>query len=222
MRMLSLCMSFGMFGQCKHQFLTCTLSAHICSLRISSACFERTFPNLKVLLLCREYVLETNVYGQGTHQFLMRILSLWRVCSACLKGQRSVRAPVLDSCAPCTHHFLTCMLSVHISSWCACSVHSLVPYVHTEDIQNEHFKIWKTDVHAEHACMEQFIMIRVHISSWRSHAMHASVFGTLGYPGHVENTHFPIALFLITLMKHLNGKLFADATWFLVLFYQMS
>jgi|LakMenE18May11ns_1017448.scaffolds.fasta_scaffold8270741_1 hypothetical protein len=38
----------------------------------------------------------------------------------------------------------------------------------------------------------------------------------------MEDTHFPRVLFLIILLKHLNGKLIADATWFLVLFYQMS
>jgi hypothetical protein len=188
-----------MFVQCKHQFLTRTLSAHISSLRVSSACFEGTFPNLKVLLLCREYV-----YGQGMHQFLMCILSahisLWRVCSACFEGTA---------------------LSASTSFGLLHSMHSLVPYVHAEDIHNE-LEIWKTDVHAEHACMEMFSMIRVHISSWRAHSVHASVFGPYAHHGHVEDTHFSRALFLITLLKHLNRKLFADATWLLVLFYQMS
>jgi len=49
--------------------------AHISSSGVSSACFEGIFPNLEVLLLCREYELETDVYAQVMHQFLMRILS---------------------------------------------------------------------------------------------------------------------------------------------------
>jgi hypothetical protein len=51
-------------------------------------------------------------------------ISTWRVCS--------VYAPVPDSYAQRTHHFLTRLHSAHISFWRACSVHASVPYAHAE------------------------------------------------------------------------------------------
>ncbi len=60
-----------------------------------------------------------------------------------LKGLRSVHALVPKTYAQCTHQFLTHLLSVRVSSWWACSVHTSVPYAHAEGTQNEHWKIGK-------------------------------------------------------------------------------
>jgi hypothetical protein len=147
--------------------------AHISSSGVSSACFEGIFPNLEVLLLCREYELETDVYAQVTHQFLMRILSahisFWRVCSVCFEGT-----------AP----------SAHTSFGLLCSMHTSVPYVHAVGIQTEHLKIWETDVHAEHARKKLISLIRMCIIPCRAHSVYASVPGPYAQCGHAENTLF--------------------------------
>ena len=67
------------------------------------------------------------------------------------------------------------MLSAHISSWRACSVHASIPYVHAYGIQNEHLKFRKTDAHAEHARKKLMRMLRVRISTWRACSGCASV-----------------------------------------------
>ncbi len=61
-------------------------------------------------------------------------------------------------CAQATHQFLTCMLSVRISSWPVCSVYASVP-----------------DLCAQ--CTHQFLtrILRVRISSWPVCSVYASV-----------------------------------------------
>ncbi len=80
-----------------------------------------------------------------------------------------MHALVPDAYAQCTHQFLTCMLSVCISSLRACSVHASIPYAHAEGIQNKHLKYTKTD-----ARQELMRMLRVRISSWRARSGCAS------------------------------------------------
>ncbi len=113
---------------------------------------------------CWAYASFPDPYAQGTHQFLVRMLSIF------FKGMRSVHALVPDAYAQCTHQFLTRMLSVRISSWRACSVHASIPYAHAEGIQNEHLKNMKTDAH-----QELMRMLRVRISYWRARSGCASV-----------------------------------------------
>jgi hypothetical protein len=65
-------------------------------------------------LVCSANASVPDLYAQGTHQFLMRMLSIfWRECAL-------------------PHQFLTRMLSVRISSWRACSMHTSVPDAHAQ------------------------------------------------------------------------------------------
>jgi hypothetical protein len=84
--------------------------------------------------VCSGYASVPDAYAQGTHQFLMRMLSMfcsWCVCSGyasvpdayaqhVLKGLRSVHVLVPDPYAQCT------------SSWLVCSVHASVPDAHAQ------------------------------------------------------------------------------------------
>jgi hypothetical protein len=121
---------------------------------------------------CWAYASVPDSYAQGTHQFLVRMLSIFNRNALCARISTwcvcSVHAPVPDSYAQLTHQFLTHMLSARIGSWRACSVHESIPYAHAEGIQNEHLKNRKTDAYAEHARKELMHMLRVRISSWRA------------------------------------------------------
>jgi hypothetical protein len=75
-------------------------------------------------LVCSANASVPDPYVQGTHQFLMRMLSIF--------WMRSVHALVPDAYAQCTHKFLTRMLSIRISSWRACLVHASVPDAHAQ------------------------------------------------------------------------------------------
>ncbi len=157
-----------------------------------------------------------DVHTQCTHQFLTCMLSMfWR------------------DCAQCTHQFWTPVLHTLISSWCVCSMYTLVPEPQAQCMHQfltwmlraNKMNIWKfgklmctLNMNAR----KLISMIRVRISPWRAHSVHASVPCPYAQCGHVEWTHFPRALYLFILLKHLNGKLFTDATSFFVLFYQMS
>ncbi len=96
---------------------------------------------------------------------LSKRIKSWRVCSgisslhifsASFEGTAlsarisswhviSVRTWAPDVNTQCTPQFLTCMLSVHISFWCACSLRASVPYVYSEGIQNRPFQIGKLE-----------------------------------------------------------------------------
>ncbi len=86
-------------------------------------------------------------YAEHTRKALMHMLmvpiSSWLVCSAnaavpdlyaqhCFKGMHSVHTLVPDAYTQCTHQFLTRMLSVRISCWCACSMHASVSDAHDQ------------------------------------------------------------------------------------------
>ncbi len=125
-RTLSACIS-SWRARSVHPFLTCMLSMLWRDL-LKSGIFTL------MLSVCSGYASIPDTYAQGTHQFLTRMLrvriSSWRVCSV-------NPVPVPDP-AQRTHQFLARMLSVHIRSWHASPVQVSVPYVHAEDIQNEH------------------------------------------------------------------------------------
>jgi hypothetical protein len=168
------------------------LSAHISSLRACSACFAGTFSNLEFLRLCWSYakklmhmlivciiswcVCSENLpvpdpYAQGTHKFLMHMLSMvWRNCILC-KHQYLMH--MLSECATDLCAQRKRMLRVCISSWCTCSVHA-DPYKNAKGIKIEHLKTMKTDARCKHWSdmyghhVHQFTtpMLSMRISSW--------------------------------------------------------
>jgi hypothetical protein len=185
------------YAQRTQQFLTRMLRVRINSSGVYSACFEGTAlcARISTWRICSVHAPVPDSYAQCTHQFLMRMLSArisslhacwgytkWNICKiGKLMRMLSLRiknwwiwsrcAPVPDSYAQRSHQFLAGMLSLRTSSWCACSVHASVPYLHAEGIQNEHLKNRKTDAHKELMHMVR----RVRISSWHACSACASV-----------------------------------------------
>ncbi len=64
------------------------------------------------------------------------------------------------------HQFQTPMLSAHISSWRASSVHASVPYAHAQRVLKEHFQNWNLYAYAEHTHKKLMHVLRISISSW--------------------------------------------------------
>jgi hypothetical protein len=146
------------YAERAHQFLVCTLSALISSWRARSVhasvpcahaqyISKRDIFKLGIFMLmlsirvrnwcnCSGYASVPDPNAQGTHLFLMRMLSMiWRDCPQCtlyiLTHMLSVRTSSLLEC------------TVHASvSECVCSVHASGPCAHAEGIQNEHLKNW--------------------------------------------------------------------------------
>ncbi len=131
--------------------------------------------------VCSKYASIPDAYAQQTYQFLNHMLrvhiSSWCIFSACFEGTVfsalispwrvcSAHAPAPDSYAQHTHHFLTPMLGIQISSWHACSVQVWVPYMHAECIQNEHLKKGKTDAYGQGVHKFLRRSLSAHISSW--------------------------------------------------------
>ncbi len=103
------------------------------SLRVCSAWFVETSFKFGIFMLmlricvrnwcaCWAYASGTDAHAkhtyqhaQGTHQFLVRMLSIfWR------------------ECALCTHKYLMCMLGARTSSWLVCSAYASVPDAHAQ------------------------------------------------------------------------------------------
>ncbi len=147
------------YAQQAHQFLTRTLSEHLCS-----TCFEGTFLNLEFLMLmlsigvrnwcvCSGYTTVPDTYAQRIYQFLTHMLRMfWRDL------------------------FKIGALSAHISSWCVCLVHALVPDAYaqcthqflTHMLRVYKTNIWKMWAYAYGQDVNQFLtqMLSVCISSW--------------------------------------------------------
>ena len=184
------------------------LSIRVCSAYASEpdayAQHAHQFLTRMLSMVCRELFQIWNfyTYAEHTRKKLVRMLSIrvrtWPVCSGyasvpgayaqhLMKGMHSVHALVPDAYAQCMHQFLTCKLSVCISSWHACQhVHQFLKRMLSARINSlracwgytkwtfEKYENWcacwacasGTDAYAQGA--HQFLTrtLRVRISSW--------------------------------------------------------
>jgi hypothetical protein len=115
---------------------------------------------------CSGYATVPDAHAQCTHQFLTCMLTrFWRDCTHCTHL-------FLTCMLGYTHQFLACMLSICISSWSACSVHTLASYMHIEGIKTNIWKMGKL-IHMLSMCNRNWCVWSGCASVPDMHAQHA-------------------------------------------------